>query len=233
MSRRRRNRNSYVNEGEEEKNHYWMSYSDLMSALLLVFALLLMVNMFGNQTEMEAKDQMIEEVLGVKTRIVEELTVAFNDSNLEMEIDSQTGAIRFSSGVFYDYDSSKVNKEGKKNLKEFVPQYIGVLLSDEFKEHISQIIIEGHTDQEGTYLYNLELSQNRAFSVVEEIYSDNFPDFDEKEDLRSMITSNGRSLMVPMYDEDNKIDENKSRRVEFKFRLKDEEVIEEIQELVN
>src|SRR5699024_10617298 len=115
----------------------------------------------------------------------------------------------------------------------FVPKYINVLLSEEFKDHISQVIIEGHTDLEGTYLYNLELSQDRAFSVKEEIFSDEFPPFDEKEVLRQMITSNGRSFMVPIYDENNNIDEVKSRRVEFKFRLKDEEVIENIQGLVH
>src|SRR5699024_8785529 len=135
------------------------SYSDLMSALLFVFALLLMSNMLANQTEIEKKDKMIDEVLGVKARLIEELTIAFNDSNLEMEIDPHTGAILFSSGVFYDYDSSTLTKEGSENLKNFVPKYINVLLSEEFKDHISQVIIEGHTDLEGTYLYNLELSQ--------------------------------------------------------------------------
>ena len=217
---------------EEEGNHYWMSYSDLMSALLLIFALLLMINMFGNQTEMEAKDQMIEEVLGVKTKLIEELNNAFNDSNLEMEIDPQTGAIRFSDGVFFDYGSSKVSVEGRENLEYFVPLYIKVLLSDEFHDHISQIIIEGHTDSDGPYLYNLELSQNRSFAVVESIFSKQFPKFIEKEELRLLITSNGRSFTVPMKDKNGKIDNDKSRRVEFQFRLKDEEVIKKIQDMV-
>lgn len=79
MSRRRRHQ---PNEKlDSNHNHYWMSYSDLMSALLLIFALLLMLNIFGNETEMEAKDQMIEEVIGVKSRLIEELNRAFSDSN--------------------------------------------------------------------------------------------------------------------------------------------------------
>ena len=216
-----------------EDNHYWMSYSDLMSALLLIFSLLLMVNIFGNQTEMQAKDQKIEEVLGVKTRIIEELSKAFKDSNLEMEIDSQTGAIRFSSGVFFEYNSAEISEAGRKNLESFVPQYLSILLSEEFKDDISQIIIEGHTDKEGSYLYNLRLSQNRSVAVVEEIFSDDFPDFKEKEDLRKLITANGRSFTDPIHDNNGEINSDKSRRVEFKFRLKDEEVIQEIQKMVN
>jgi chemotaxis protein MotB len=209
-----------------------MSFADLMSALLLVFALLLMVNMLGNQVELEAKDQIIEEVVGVRSELIEELTNAFSDSSLEMEIDPQTGSIRFSSGVFFEFNSAELSDEGIENLRSFIPQYIGVLLSDQFKEHISEIIIEGHTDRESSYLFNLQLSQDRAFSVTEEIFSDDFPEFDAKEELRHIITSNGRSFMVPIEDENGEIDADRSRRVEFKFRLKDDQVIEQIQELV-
>lgn len=232
MARKRLERSRDIRRVEDEGNHYWMSYSDLMSALLLIFALLLLVNIFGNQAEMEAKDKMIEEVLGVKTRLIEELNTAFNDSNLEMEIDSQTGAIRFSSGVFFKYDSAEVSKEGRENLESFVPKYISILLSEEFRNHVSQIIIEGHTDKSGSYLYNLELSQNRSFAVVEEIFKEGFPGFKGKQDLRQLITSNGRSYTVPMYNDNGEIDSGKSRRVEFKFRLKDEETIKKIQKLV-
>lgn len=50
------------------------------------------------------------------------------------------------------------------------------MLSEDFRDYISQIIIEGHTDDEGSYMYNLELSQNRALAVVKKIYDENFPD---------------------------------------------------------
>lgn len=230
MNRRRRQVANAGNTSSE--NHYWMSYADLMSALLLVFALLLTVSMLANKNELQAKDQVIEEIVGVKARLIEELNKAFSNSNLEMEVDPQTGAIRFSSGIFFEFGSAELLSEGKKKLQSFFPKYISVLLSDEFKDHIAEVIIEGHTDQESSYLYNLELSQRRAFSVTEEVFSDDFPDFKEKEELRYLITSNGRSFMEPLYDEDGNYDADKSRRVEFKFRLKDEQVIEQIQKLV-
>lgn len=230
MSRRRRQQPS--GRVSPSENHYWMSYADLMSALLLVFALLLLVTMLGNKMELEAKDEVIEEVIGIKTRIIEELTSAFSDSDLEMSVDPQTGAISFSSGVLFEFNSAELSPEGQKSIRQFIPKYIGILLSDQFKEHIAEVIIEGHTDRESTYLYNLQLSQNRAFSVAEEIFSEDFPNFAEKEDLRYLISFNGRSFIEPLFDEYGNYDPDSSRRVEFKFRLKDDQVIEQIQKLV-
>lgn len=225
----RRYRSQYIS---EEQSSYWMSYSDLMAALLLMFALLLMVSILDNQLAVEEKDRLIEEMIGVKTKIIEELVKAFEDSNLEMEVDPQTGAIRFSGGVFFETDSSTISLQGRKYLEQFIPKYIGILLSPQFKDEIAQIIVEGHTDTQGGYLYNLRLSQNRALSVVQEIFKEDFPQFEHQEELKKVITANGRSYSVPVVDQQGNIIADQSRRVEFKFRLKDEELIEQIQQLV-
>jgi flagellar motor protein MotB len=240
MSRGYRNQRKYTTQNlEEDKNNFWMSYSDLMSALLLMFVLFLMVSILDNQVtlaekeaSLEEKDRLIEEVIGVKTKIIEELVLAFQDSDLEMEVDPQSGAIRFSGGVFFELNSRAISTTGRNYLEQFIPQYIGILLSDQFRDEISQIIVEGHTDTRGGYLYNLKLSQERAFSVVEEVFQDEFPDFQYSDYLKSVITSNGRSYSIPVLDDKEEIDADKSRRVEFKFRLKDDELIEQIQELV-
>jgi outer membrane protein OmpA-like peptidoglycan-associated protein len=233
MMSRRWSRMRRGNYREGESGDHWMSYTDLMSALLLMFTLFLMINLLEHQRTIEKKDAVIKEVIGVKTKIIEELKKAFSDSNLNMEVDPQTGAIRFSDGVFFAYKSYEVSEGGRKTLEEFIPKYINILLSDRFRDHIAQIIVEGHTDQQGTYLYNLDLSQKRSYAVVKEIFSDSFPNFAHKDQLRSLLTSNGRSFSEPIKGKNGQIDADKSRRVEFKFRLKDEEVIEEIQKMVN
>lgn len=247
MARRYRTANRHLSHShEEEKDSFWVSYTDLMSGLLVIFALVLMVAMFNMQSTyeeskaviaekeeaLEKQNEMIEEIVGVKSDIIHELVKAFKDSNLNMEVDQQTGAIRFSGGVFFEKNSSEVSPTGEQYLEQFIPVYIGILLSDQFRNEVSQIVVEGHTDAEGGYLFNLKLSQDRTLSVVQKISDPEFPNFVHREELTSVITANGRAFSVPIYNNDGMIDSDKSRRVEFKFRLKDDEVLDKIQDMV-
>lgn len=248
MARGFRNSKRYsLSEQTEEKESFWVSYTDLMSGLVIIFALVLMVAMYNMQDTFEKanaeiqekketidkQNKMIEDVVGVKAQLIDELVRAFKDSKLNLQVDPQTGAIRFSGGVFFETNSTKVSDAGKEYLNEFIPKYIGIILSDQFRDDIAQIIVEGHTDTKGGYLYNLNLSQGRALSVVQEIYSKGFTDFQYKDQLQNIITANGRSYSIPIYDKSGKIDANKSRRVEFKFRLKDDQVLDKIQNMVD
>ena len=100
--------------------------------------------------------------------------------------------------------------------------------------YFSEVIIEGHTDTDGSYMYNLDLSQKRALSVcqycLEYIANDNR--FDEAS-IRNLLTANGKSWSRPVYKEDGvTIDKDASRRVEFKFRLKDDEMIDTMKEIL-
>lgn len=224
---------------------YWMSYSDLMAGLIFTFILLVVIAIaqlkqekvkvaaqgehfaMALQENMQMKQE-IEQLLGVKHDIISELQLEFGD---RIQIDEQTGAITFSDNVLFAYNSAELSDNGKQELREFMPSYVNVLLSDRFRPHIAQIIIEGHTDQTGTYLYNLRLSQNRALAVVEYLLGPEFPPFPQQSDLSLLLTANGRS-----YSElrviDGVVDDAASRRVEFKFRLKDEEAIQRVKNLL-
>lgn len=235
------------NKGNEaEKTNFWISYADIMAALLLMFILLLTVVIFDyqetlaqrqqeiNQQEKEIKEKTeeIDKLLGVREEIIIALQQKFADTDLSLEIDSQTGAIRLPGGVFFSTNSTVITPEGIEFLESFLPQYVEILLGPEFREYVAQIIIEGHTDDVGTYMYNLELSQERAFGVVTEIYSDDFTNFRYKNILRDYLTANGRSYSQPIRDKNGEINRERSRRVEFKFRLKDKEMIKRLMESV-
>ncbi|MFC4409005.1 flagellar motor protein MotB [Chungangia koreensis] len=213
--------------------NYWMSYSDLMSAMLMAFVLLITIVILDYREDLAEKQKQIDAVTNVKNDIIAALAAEFEGSNVKIEVDRQTGAIRFPGSILYEYNSSDISPTGKQFLEEFVPKYFSIILQEKYKDEISNIIIEGHTDKDGSYIYNLNLSQNRAFSVVKTIYGSDFPSFPEKELSQQYVTANGRSYTVPILKEDGSYSPENSRRVEFLFRLKEEERMEEIQKLVN
>ncbi|MGM0502889.1 MAG: OmpA family protein [Bacillota bacterium] len=210
---------------QDEEVDYWLSYSDLMASILIIFILLFTYKILDYNQTLEKKENKIKELTKLRQMVVTRLVEEFGN---EIQIDPKTGVIKLKSDILFDYDESELKPEGKEFLQKFVPRYLKVLLGDEqIKNNISRIVIEGHTDDEGSYLYNLELSQERAFNVAKYIYSDSVKS-NYKDDLEEFIAAIGRSEMDLITNEQGEVLEDKSRRVEFKFELKNEKILKEI-----
>ncbi len=183
---------------------------------------------------MASQQAKLDRIIGVRSALVEALKAEFDDSGLELAVDEQTGAITFQSSILFSYSQSTLKDSGKDFLDEFLPRYVKILLGDEYREYISEIIIEGHTDTSGGYLYNLDLSQKRAYSVAAYCLADKSKilEPDELEELRKVVTSSGRSYSSPVLDDKGEVDAEASRRVEILFRLKDEDMIREMMEIL-
>lgn len=175
----------------------------------------------------------LSSMVGVKAEIIQALSEEFASSHMTVQVDEQTGAIVLPDGILFDVNKASISKDGQAFLKSFVPKYVSVLLSDKFEGYISEIIIEGHTDTDGAYMYNLDLSQKRAFAVSEYCLDEKKGSLNNKqiETLRKIVTANGRSYSDPIMKK-GKVDKDASRRVVFKFRLKDEEMIEAMREIL-
>ena len=110
-----------------------------------------------------------------------------------------------------------------------------MLLQDQFRDYIAEIIIEGHTDTDGGYQSNMELSYERANAVADFCLNKNNGLSEAKiGQLQKLLTVNGKSWSNPVYQKDDlgnlteKVDMPASRRVEIKFRLKEDEMIKKI-----
>ena len=177
----------------------------------------------------QKQKEMMEKIIGVKKDIIQELIENFKGET-QLKINPQTGAITFDSKLLFDFDKSVLKPEGKAFLDRFMPIYMSVLNDERFSDKISEIIVEGHADTQGTYLYNLKLSQERALSVASYFLSDTTKLFSEQEllHLREIVTANGRSFSVPILNPDGSVNPDLSRRVEIQFRLTDEEMINDL-----
>ncbi len=184
------------------------------------------------QAELDSTRSELRDIVGIRTDIIGELQKRFDNSS--MKVDAQTGTITFSSDVLFRYNSARLTPESKATLQEIIPMYLGVLLQDTFRPYISEIIIEGHTDTDGDYQSNMVLSTNRADSVAQFCLDvENGLTEEQIEQLQKMLTVNGRSYSVPIYETgSSEVDMAASRRVEIKFRLKEEEMIEKITEIL-
>ena len=86
---------------EEKATEYWMSFSDMMASLLLVFILFLTMTMYQVSLQEELlsdKEDEVNKIIGVRKMIVEELKEEFRNSELQIDIDPETGEITFSEG---------------------------------------------------------------------------------------------------------------------------------------
>ena len=214
---------------QEEEPGFWISFSDLMASILIIFILLFVYKLVEYQASLTEKEQQIQELTSTRVKIIEMLQEEFEKENIDINIDSKTGTIKLNESILFDTSKSELKKEGKEFAKKFIPIYVKILLGNkDIKSQLSQIIIEGHTDDVGSYMSNLKLSQDRTLSVAKFLLDDEF-DYKYKKDLQEYVTLNGRSYSDPILDKSGQVNRNASRRVEIKFRLKEEEILLEIQ----
>ena len=185
----------------------------------------------------QLKDQQaqIDQIIGVKADVIEALKNEFSENNINVDIDAQTGALTLEASVMFDYDQAELTDAGKQALEQILPIYCKVLLQDDYMKYLAEIIIDGYTDTDGDYSYNLQLSQQRSLAVAQYLLDiqGNFLDATQSQNLEKYLTVNGHSMANPVLDANGNVDKDASRRVEVKFRLKDEEMIDELNQLLS
>ena len=148
--------------------------------------------------ELTTTKQELQDIVGIRTDIIGALQSAF--SNSTMKVDAQTGSITFSSDVLFRYNSSLLTADSRDTLQNVIPTYLDVLLQDQFRDYIAEIIIEGHTDTDGGYQSNMELSYERAKAVADFCLDKrNGLSETEIEQLQKILTVNGKSWSNPIH----------------------------------
>ncbi len=186
-------------------------------------------------TQLATQQQRIDNIIGVKADVIEALRQEFAANNINVVIDETNGALVLDSSVLFDYDETELTQEGEAVLGSVLPIYCSVLMEEEYFPYLAEIIVDGYTDSSGGYAYNLSLSQRRSLAVADYLLnlSSGFLSEENQADLREHLTVNGHSSSNLILDENGNEDAEASRRVEVKFRLKDEEMIEELRTLLN
>lgn len=210
---------------EEENSGVYLSISDLMSSLLMIFAMLFITAQIQLQAkikEAEALKIQIEQykkaVDELPIRILNALEGKMGGQGL-FTVDKETGDVSIGDRILFDSSSAELKPEGKQFLDRFIPAYSGVIFSNIlFERQITRVVIEGHTSSNGTEKDNMELSLRRALAVSNYI-SFNQLNFPTKEQFKQKILASGRGEI----ESNEKIDDGRDRKVVFRFQFRRED----------
>lgn len=177
--------------------------------------------------KLQAQKAKIKDLTGIKIKVIAELK---NSLGKNVKIDPNSGSLRLASNILFDKGSAELKESSKQELKNVFINYIGALISNKsIKAQLDRIVIEGHTDSDGDYLYNLNLSQQRAYAVMNYLLT---LDFTKENNIKPLLVASGRSFQDAIY-KDGKEDKDSSRRIEIKFTLKNDDAMNEIERILD
>lgn len=223
------------------KHNVWMSVSDLMTGLMVLFlfiAIAYIIRVQENQT-------VLRDFVETKTNLHDKLIKEFGDeiNNKIVSIDGDltmrfnNARVKFASGKY------ELTPEFTSILDDVIPRYFDVMLNSSFQDDISEIRIEGHTDDvtatnysNDPYLSNVALSQRRTLEVMTYIWYNIVPKYKEEDrkQLQYWLTANGMSFSRSLdsdgsmtYFSGKDINREMSRRVEFRIVTRSDKLLEE------
>ncbi len=188
---------SRLNQAEEE-NH-WLSVSDLMAGLMMVFLFISIVLMRNALLERDKVKELADtskklaETYEVERDKIKQIAATYQDTKVNIykalitefesdlnrwdaEINRKELSFNFKSpDVLFAIGKIDLKPKFKEILSDFFPRYMKVI--NKFKDSIEEVRIEGHTSSrwsgssnDEAYFLNMNLSQGRTRSVLSYIY---------------------------------------------------------------
>lgn len=200
---------------DEAEKPFWISFADLMTALMVLFLVVMGVALIAvtkNVTEREKKEERhrldIELILD---RFVE--AAKLYDG---IKVDRERRVINFGERARFGFGKWDLASEQEGILRRFVPEMLD-RANDELGQRIlKRFVVEGYTDKRGSYLFNLNLSLQRSQRVLCAMFATAGPNIlsdDQKEHVRNLFLAGGYSFNAAM--ETNE----ESRRVEMRMEF--------------
>ena len=192
---------------EEQDSGVYLSIGDLMSGLLMFFALLFITVMVQLKQVQDRVSELPQQLIAVLEGLPQGKII---------EIDQKTGDVSIPDAILFDKGSAELKPEGKEFLKLFIPKYTDVIFSNStFEDSVIRVIVEGQTSSQGGDQYNMDLSFKRSLSVYNYIFSKEL-NFKNKSKFKTKLMAAGRGEV----EANQKIDDPRDRRVVFRFQLK-------------
>lgn len=150
---------------EEGEKPFWISFSDLMTALMVMFLVVMAVALLAVTSPASA----FEEKKNVWVDELEELLrtdfpgVHYQRDTRTIDFGSQAN---FKSGTS-EFDGGENEIRIKEEaLRKFIPALLALANNKLGQDVVKQFVVEGYTDKHGDYLFNLNLSLQRSQKLL-------------------------------------------------------------------
>lgn len=205
-----------------ENGEHWLTISDLMAGLMMVFLFIAIVFMMDTQNENEKIKSVAVTYQENQVAIYDSLMAEFEDDlkRWGAAIDRETLSFNFQSPeVLFDVGRITLKPGFQKILDDFFPRYLAVLKP--YRQSLDEVRIEGHTSsawnadssEKEAYFKNMSLSQGRTRAVLYYLY-EVVPN--EKAWIKRNIAAVGFSSSRLITDSNGVEDAKRSRRVSFR-----------------
>lgn len=146
---------------DQAEKPFWISFSDLMTALMVLFmvamAVAMMVTTHGVQ---RIEQQRIERDDTLRSCMSE--IAAFAAQKSVSGVAVRGNSIEFGSIAEFGRNDHDLPEERKDLIRQFMPGVLDIARSQKCNPWIKSVVVEGHASQEGSYLLNLNLSLQRS-----------------------------------------------------------------------
>lgn len=232
---------------KETSDNNWVSFSDIMTVLMMLFLFISISYMMKVKKEKAQRDELFENYKATKEALYDELNTVFKSDFQEWKVElDEDLSIKFTNpDVLFKSGKTTIRPYFSDILNQFLPKYFEILLKDKYRNKISEIRVEGHTDNipapyydKDPYIANTLLSQKRSVEVIKHFRN---MEYFKKLSIKKVrlieylltvnglsygrtVDSNGTLTIIS----NNAIDNEKSRRVEFRIITRSDKLIEKV-----
>ncbi|EZP05709.1 MULTISPECIES: OmpA/MotB family protein [Pseudomonadaceae] len=224
----------------DEENPYWMSFSDIMSALLVIFILasvILILQLMEIQKELKERQVQFEQELvelkkaeQVRRTILDEAVEALRERGIKVEVSENHTVLSIPNDLLgFDTGAYDIHAAYQARALEIGKVINEVISREDRVEFLDTIFIEGHTDNRPLQGFmgkgNWGLSTFRAISLWQFWGSALSPDEQlarlKNKDGKPLFSVSGYGETRPvLVDQQTEDDFKRNRRIDIRFTIR-------------
>lgn len=204
---------------DEAEKPFWISYADLMTALMVLFLVVMAVALLAvTKTVTEREKEEAQRRLDIDQLLDQFDAIAQQERFHGITIDRNRHVVDFGSRAQFPFAKSSLTAEQQRLLRAFVPAILDKTNNELGRRVLKEIVVDGFTDKRGSYLPNLDLSLQRSQRVLCALFARPGPDevpmtSEQLEQIRALFVVGGYSFNAQRETDDE------SRRIEMRLQF--------------